>query len=90
MIIDDEPTALTLKDHESANVNKNLGELFPWPTLVVNCDALASSNGVATTRAMMENMLSDQITSADREWIIEENHKLPRNYAAALLFNHSL
>ena len=62
----------------------------PWPTLVETCDSLVAPDPVGFTRSMIENMLSDQLSPEDHEWIIAENLKFPRRHAATLLFNHSL
>ena len=90
MIIDDEPSVLTLKDTESESAATDAGEIFPWQTLVETCDSLVSPDPAGFTRTMIENMRSDQLSSADHDWILAENLKLPRRHAATLLSNHSL
>lgn len=90
MVIDDEPSVLTLKDTESAESAVDAGEIFPWSTLIETCDSLVSPDPIGFTRTMIENMLSDQLKPKVHEWILAENLKLPRAHAATLLFNHSL
>jgi len=90
LVIDDQPAAMTLPNYESKDSLKESGAIFPWEILNTTCSSLVDKDGTDFTRKMIENMLSTQITKADKEWIINENLKLPRRHAATLLFNHSV
>lgn len=90
LVIDDEPSVLTLKGTESKQAATDAGEIFPWTTLVETCDGLVAPAPIEFTRGMIENMLSDQLSADIHEWILAENLKFPRKHAATLLFNHSL
>ncbi|MFB0986598.1 MAG: alpha/beta hydrolase, partial [Phycisphaerales bacterium] len=50
MVIDDEPSVLTLKDTESTDSAEDAGEIFPWPTLVETCDSLVSPDPIGLTK----------------------------------------
>jgi non-heme chloroperoxidase len=108
LVIDDEPTALTLPIPDRARnrslqsayfwqigtdlqrIEEESGEIFPWQTLVDTCDSLTGHNSTEFTRQMIMNMMSDQLAPEVRDWVVAENLKFPRQYAATLLFNHSL
>ena len=77
MIIDDEPSVLTLKDTESTASAVDAGEIFPWSTLIETCDSLVAPDPIGFTRTMIENMLSDQLKPKAHEWILAENLKFP-------------
>ena len=89
LVIDDQPTAMTLLDHESDTAKKQAGAIFSWPQLNASCASLSGSDGPAFRRQMISAMLSDQISTNDRNWILGENDKFPSQHAATLLFNSS-
>ena len=89
IVIDDQSAAMTLLEDESQSEIENAGAIFPWDQLNQICASLKSPDAEQVTRSLMDNMLSDQISSADRDWIMAENLKFPRHHAATLLFNHS-
>lgn len=89
IVIDDQSAAMTLLEDESQSEIENAGAIFPWDQLNQICASLKSPDADQVTRSLMDNMLSDQISSADRDWIMAENLKFPRHHAATLLFNHS-
>lgn len=89
IVIDDQSAAMTLLEDESQSEIENAGAIFPWDQLNQICASLKSPDADQVIRSLMDNMLSDQISSADRDWIMAENLKFPRHHAATLLFNHS-
>ena len=89
IVIDDQSAAMTLLEDESQSEIENAGAIFPWDQLNQICASLKSADADQVTQSLMDNMLSDQISSADRDWIMAENLKFPRHHAATLLFNHS-
>jgi pimeloyl-ACP methyl ester carboxylesterase len=89
IVIDDQPAAMTLLDDSPQSEIENAGAIFPWIQLNETCNALKGPDSDRFTRNLMDNMLSDQISRADRDWIMAENFKFPRHHAASLLFNHS-
>lgn len=89
IVIDDQSAAMTLLEDESQSEIENAGAIFPWDQLNQICASLKSPDADQVTQSLMDNMLSDQISSADRDWIMAENLKFPRHHAATLLFNHS-
>ena len=89
LVIDDQPTAMTLLDHESDTAKKQAGAIFPWPQLNATCAGLSGPTGAGVRRQMISAMLSEQISTNDRHWILAENDKFPSQHAATLLFNSS-
>ena len=87
IVIDDQPAALTLPDYEPSETLRKSGSIFSWKALNQTCSSLIGSNGIEFSKNMILNMLSDQISCADCEWILRENFKFPRHHAATLLFN---
>ena len=51
-------------------------------------NALVGPNGKTTTAALVSNMLTNTIAPEEKAWIIEQNLRLPRQYAADLMYNH--
>ncbi|WP_170953730.1 alpha/beta fold hydrolase [Synechococcus sp. UW179A] len=87
IVIVDQPAALTLPDYEPSELLRKSGAIFSWEVLNHTCSSLIGSNGIEFSKNMILNMLSDEISNADREWILKENFKFPRHHAATLLFN---
>ena len=89
LVIDDQPPAMTLLEHESDVARKHAGAIFPWPQLNATCAELSGPKGAAARRQMIGAMLSNRISKVDRDWILGENDKFPSQHAATLLFNSS-
>ena len=62
LVIDDQPTAMTLLDHESDRAKKQAGAIFPWPQLNACCASLSGSNGPAPAQASVS--ASDTTTAS--------------------------
>jgi non-heme chloroperoxidase len=67
----------------------NSGAIFNPQSLYETINALAGPDGVETTRGFIGNMVTKSIPEADKEWIIERNLRMPRQYASTLLYNHA-
>jgi non-heme chloroperoxidase len=65
------------------------GAIFTPQSLYETINALAGPDGVETTRGFIGNMVTESIPEADKEWIIQRNLRMPRQYAATLLYNHA-
>jgi non-heme chloroperoxidase len=65
------------------------GAIFTPQSLYETINALAGPNGVETTRGFIGNMVTKSIPAAHKEWIIERNLRMPRQYASTLLYNHA-
>jgi pimeloyl-ACP methyl ester carboxylesterase len=65
------------------------GAIFNPQSLYETINALAGPDGVETTRGFIGNMVTKSIAEEEKDWIIERNLTMPRQYAATLLYNHS-
>ena len=90
VIIDDQPAALTVSEAESAEARRDAGAIFTFSHLNAVCDALRGADAEETTRRMLTDMFSTQLTDARMEWLLAENLKLPRQHAATLLWDCAL
>jgi non-heme chloroperoxidase len=48
---------------------------------------IGGPNGAEATRTLLAGMVSPEMTKADFDWLVERNLRLPRGYAARLLYN---
>ena len=90
VIIADQPAALTVSDSESAETRRDAGAIFTFSHLNAVCDSLRGDEAEETTRRMLADMFSTQLADARMEWLLAENLKLPREHAAALLWDCAL
>ena len=58
-------------------------------SLFDNVNALAGPDGVKTTEGFIRGMFTKQYPMDAVNWVIQENLKFPREYAARLLFDHA-
>jgi non-heme chloroperoxidase len=65
------------------------GALLDKDSLYSVTNALAGPDGIKTTEGFIGGMFTKQYPRADVEWAIQQNLKLPRAYAARLLYDHA-
>jgi non-heme chloroperoxidase len=65
------------------------GAIFDPTSLYATINKLAGPDGVQTTEGFIGGMFTKAYPRADVEWVVQQNLKMPRQYAAALLYNHS-
>lgn len=65
------------------------GSLLDKETLWVVPNALAGPDGVKTTEGFIGGMFTKAYPKEKVEWVIQQNLKFPRAYAARLLFDHA-
>ena len=65
------------------------GAIFNPQSLYETINALAGPDGVETTKGFIGGMLTKSAPQEEKDWIIERNLTMPRQYAATLLYNHS-
>jgi len=51
---------------------------------------LAGPNGAAVTRTMLAAMVSPQMPAREFDWLVEMNLRMPRRYAARMLYNGAM
>lgn len=73
----------TDKDKEEIGPILDKNSLFDVP------DSLAGSDGIKTTEGFIGGMFTKQYSRDEVNWAIQQNLKLPRAYAARLLFDHA-
>lgn len=86
VLLVDQPACLLERDTMSQEAREQAGAIFTLSKLREQCDALVSQP-VAATRDMIGGMLGPDFPSAWQEWVVQENLKFPRIYAAELLMN---
>jgi pimeloyl-ACP methyl ester carboxylesterase len=67
----------------------NSGAIFTPESLYQTINDLAGPDGVETTKGFIGSMLTKAAPQEEKDWIIERNLRMPREYAATLLYNHS-
>ena len=68
---------------------EDAGAIFDGKSLFDNVNALAGHDGVKTTEGFIRGMFTKQYPVDAVNWVIQENLKFPREYAARLLFDHA-
>ena len=87
LILIDQPPAPTAwpgwTDEERATMSaREPTSLFDWPAV------LNSSDGVKTTEDFIANAFTKTFPQEQRAWVLEENLKFPRDYAARLMVDN--
>lgn len=65
------------------------GPLFSPESAYETCDALAGSQGEATTRELIGSMLTKNCPDDVKEWIMQCNFRMTRKDASTLMLNHA-
>jgi len=68
---------------------QDAGAIFTPVSLYETINALAGPDGVATTEGFITGMYTPQYSRDEVAWVIAQNLKMPRQYAADLLYDHS-
>lgn len=84
----DEPPMLTADPTWTAQQAEDAGAIFTPEAVTQTMNALAGSDGVATTTGFVGGMVTSKMPVETLQWMIAENLKLPRAHAATLLYNH--
>jgi len=87
LILADQPPFVTSNPAWDEKESEAAGATMDLETLTRNCNALRSAEGEAITIKFIEGWISNSISEEEKAWIIRRNMKLPRPYAAKLLFN---
>jgi pimeloyl-ACP methyl ester carboxylesterase len=84
----DEPPMLTSNPAWSAQQAEDAGAIFTPEAVTQTMNALAGTDGVATTKGFVGGMVTSAMPADTLAWMIAENLKLPRGHAATLIYNH--
>ena len=86
LILVDQPPFLTSNPGWDEKELEASGAIFDAEAVVNTCNALAGSDGEATTIDFIGNMVTRSISEEGKVWIIQRNLRLPRQHAATLLY----
>ena len=89
LILIDQMPMMTSNPAWSPQVQEDAGAIFDGKSLFEIVNALAGPDGVKTTEGLIRSMFTRQYPMDAVNWVIQENLKFPREYAARLLFDHA-
>jgi pimeloyl-ACP methyl ester carboxylesterase len=85
----DQMPMITADPAWSPQAKEDSGAIFDPTSLYATINKLASPEGPKTTGEFIGSMFTKTYPRPEVEWVIAQNLKMPREYAAALLFNHA-
>jgi non-heme chloroperoxidase len=89
LLLIDQMPMITSNPAWSEDEKTNAGSIFTPESLYETINGLAGPDGVEKTKGFIGNMVTKNISADEKTWIIERNLRMPRQYAATLLYNHS-
>ena len=89
IVLIDQMPMITANPAWSPQEKEDAGAIFDPTSLYATINKLAGPDGVATTEGFIGAMFTKAYSRDDVAWVVKQNLKMPREYAAALLFNHS-
>jgi non-heme chloroperoxidase len=89
LILVDQMPMITANPIWSPEEKSDAGALLDKETLWSVTNALAGPDGVKTTEGFLTGMFTKQYSREELAWVIDQNLKFPREYAARLLFDHA-
>jgi non-heme chloroperoxidase len=89
LILIDQMPLMTSSPAWSSQVLEDAGAIFDGRSLFETVSALAGPDDVKTTERLIRSMFTKQYPVEAVNWVIQENLKFPREYAARLLFDHA-
>ena len=89
MILIDQMPMITGNPIWSAQEKEDAGAILDKDTLYSVTNALAGPEGVKTTEGFITGMFNKTYPRDEVAWVIQQNLKMPREYAARLLYDHA-
>jgi non-heme chloroperoxidase len=89
LVLVDQMPMITADPAWSPQEKEDAGAIFTPTSLYETIQKLAGPDGARTTEGFIGGMFTKAYPPADVEWVVKQNLKMPREYAAALLFNHA-
>jgi non-heme chloroperoxidase len=89
LILVDQMPVITSNPAWSAKELESAGAIFDAKSLFETVNGLAGPDGVKMTNGFITGMFTKQYSPDVVKWVIQENLKFPREYAARLLFDHA-
>ena len=89
LVLVDQMPMITADPAWSSQEKEDAGAIFDPTSLYATIQKLAGPDGVKTTEGFIGGMFTKAYPPAEVEWVVKQNLKMPRAYAAALLYNHA-
>ncbi len=89
LLLIDQMPMITSNPNWSDQEKSDAGAIFDKNSLYDVTNALAGPDGVKTTEGFIANMFTKQYSRDEVKWVVAQNLKMPRRYAADLLYDHS-
>ena len=89
LILIDQMPMITANPIWSDKEKEDAGAILDKNSLYDVTNALAGAEGVKTTEGFITGMFTKQYSRDDLNWVIQQNLKMPRPYAARLLYDHA-
>jgi non-heme chloroperoxidase len=89
LVLVDQMPMITADPKWSAQEKEDAGAIFDPTSLYDTINALAGPDGAKTTEGFIGGMFTKGYSPSEVEWVVKQNLKMPREYAAALLYNHA-
>jgi nucleotide-binding universal stress UspA family protein/pimeloyl-ACP methyl ester carboxylesterase len=89
LILVDQMPMITADPRWSPQEKEDAGAIFDPTSLYATISQLAGPDGVKTTEGFIGGMFTKAYSRSEVDWVVKQNLKMPRQYAAALLYNHS-
>ena len=89
LILVDQMPMITSNPSWSPQERDDAGSILDGKSLFETVNALAGPEGVKTTNDFISGMFTKQFSRDVVNWVVQENLKFPRPYAARLLFDHA-
>ena len=89
LVLIDQMPMITGNPIWSDKEKEDAGAILDKNSLYDVTNALAGADGVKTTEGFITGMFTKQYSRDEVKWVIEQNLKMPRPYAARLLYDHA-
>jgi non-heme chloroperoxidase len=89
LVLIDQMPMITANPIWSAKEKEDAGAILDKNSLYDIPNSLAGADGVKTTEGFISAMFTKQYSRDEVNWAIQQNLKLPRAYAARLLYDHA-
>ena len=89
LIFVDQMPMITADPRWSPQEKEDAGAIFDPTSLYDTINQLAGPDGVKTTEGFIGGMFTKAYSRSEVSWVVQQNLKMPRQYAAALLYNHA-
>ena len=89
LIFVDQMPMITADPRWSPQEKEDSGAIFDPTSLYDTINLLAGPDGVKTTEGFIGGMFTKAYSRSEVSWVVQQNLKMPRKYAAALLYNHA-